>query len=65
MKITSLLVIAAGILSLLLGFVERAFNTFILGIAPTNFLGLAATLFLLALALIEFDRSYQRIEKKP
>ncbi len=58
MKLTSLLVALIGVLSLLLGGIERVLKTFILDIAPTSYLEVAATLFLLALVLIEYDRAY-------
>ncbi len=63
MKLVSLLVSAIGVLALLLGGIERALDTFILDVAPTNYLAVAATLFLLALVLIEYDRAYGTAKK--
>jgi len=58
MKLVSLAVTLLGVLALLLGGIERALHTFIFSIAPVNYLTVAATLFLLALVIIEFDRAY-------
>jgi len=58
MKLVSLLVTLVGVVALLLGGIERALKTFILDIAPVNYLAVAGTLFLLALVLIEYDRAY-------
>ena len=58
MKIVSLLVAVAGVVALALGVIERALNTYIMDVAPMNYLGLAATLFLLALVVMAFDRVY-------
>ncbi len=58
MKLVSLLVSLIGVLALLLGGIERALKTFILDISPVSYLNVAATLFLLALVLIEYDRAY-------
>jgi hypothetical protein len=62
-KLVSLLVASVGVLALLLGGIERALKTFILDISPVSYLSVAATLFLLALVLIEYDRTY-RVGKK-
>jgi len=58
MKPISLVVALVGVLALLLGGIERALKTFIFDIAPVNYLSVAATLFLLALVIIEYDRTY-------
>jgi hypothetical protein len=62
MKIASVLVALAGVVALIFGIVERALHTFIVQVAPMSFLNLAATLFLLALVIIAFDKVYG---KKP
>ncbi|MFB3903470.1 MAG: hypothetical protein ACE15E_08460 [Acidobacteriota bacterium] len=58
MKVISLAAALVGVLALLLGGIERVLNTLILDIAPASYLSVAATLFLLALVLIEYDRAY-------
>ena len=58
MKLLSLVISLIGVLALLLGGIERALKTSILDIAPMSYLQLAATLFLLALVLIAYDRTY-------
>jgi len=63
MKLVSLAVTLVGVLSLLLGGIERALHTFVFNIAPVNYLSVAATLFLLALVIIEFDRAYGAVKK--
>ncbi len=58
MKLTSLVVALVGILALSLGGIERALQTSILDIPPVSYLSVAATLFLLAILIIEYDRAY-------
>lgn len=58
MKTASLLVALVGILALVLAVIERVFHTFLFDVAPMSYLTVSATFFLLALVLIEYDRSY-------
>lgn len=63
MKLVSLLVAVVGVVALLLGGIERALNTFILDVSPVNYLAVAGTMFLLALVLIQYDRTYGSAKK--
>jgi hypothetical protein len=63
MKLVSLLVALVGVVASLLGGSERALKTFILDISPVNYLAVAATMFLLALVLMEYDRTYGSAKK--
>ncbi len=58
MKLISLVVTLGGVLALLVGGIARALSTSIFAITPISYLSVAATLFLLALVVIEYDRAY-------